>query len=178
MSLALALGILVADVANVSRLTVANAQSESGPYIPVAEATVVGGKIAAVGVMVNGVATDGVFLGSITVVDSLIDDGAKVDNGVLTGDGSGDGVTGVLTGDSNSVTGVLTGDGLTGVLTGDSVTGVLTGDSLSGEEAGGRPATVTGGVVEGDNVTVVDGVITGENLRVVGAIVTGGAYIY
>jgi hypothetical protein len=175
-ALSLALGILVADVANVCRLRAAGAQSNSARrFIPVSRATVVGRRIQAVDVLVNGVATRAAFLGRVRIVDSVI-----YTNGVLTGDNNT--VTGVLTGDNNTVNGVLTGDSnsATGVLTGDSnsVTGVLTGDGVAanGVLTGDGSPTVSGGTVEGDNVRVVDGVITGDNLRLVGTTAAGGLF--
>lgn len=163
MSLGLALGILVADIANVSRVTVASAQTGSGSYVPVADATVYGGKIQAVDVLVDGVPTRAVFLKSIRVVDSVIyDDGSGADNGVLVSDG----YSGVLV--SDGYTGVLVSDGLTGVLVSD-------GNSLSEESGAGGPS-VTGGVLEGENIKIEDGVIHGDDLRVVGATVQGGSY--
>jgi hypothetical protein len=164
MSLALALGILVADIANISRVTVASAQTGSGSYVPVADATVYGGKIQAVDVLVDGVPTRAVFLRSIRVVDSVIyDDGSGADNGVLVSDG---------------YTGVLVSDGLTGVLVSDGLTGVLVsdGNSLSEEGGGAGGPSVTGGVLEGENIKIEDGVIHGDDLRVVGATVQGGSY--
>ena len=163
-TLALSLGILVADLTNLRHVTVVRAQDDlGGSCTVVANATVFGDELAAVDLVVNGVTVTAAFSGSVRVVDSVICNGAlRTDNGVLTGDN----VTGVLTGDN--VTGVLTGDG-----TGSS--GVLTGDNLTG---GGGGVVVSGGVVEGVNVQIVDGVITGGDLRVVGALVTGGSYTY
>ena len=165
MSLALALGILVADIANVSRVTVAAAQTATGDsYVAVADATVVGTRIVALDVIVDGVPTSGVFVGSVQVVDSVLSTEPNVANGVNVGDS--------LTGG-----GVNVGDGATdegGVNVGDGVTGVNVGDGFWGGDDGDSP-TITGGTVEGDNVQVVDGVITGENLKVVGAYVSGSA---
>ena len=154
-TLALSLGILVADLTNLRHVTVVRAQDDlGGSCTVVANATVFGDELAAVDVVVNGVTVTAAFSGSVRVVDSVICNGAlRTDNGVLTGD---------------NVTGVLTGDG-----TGSS--GVLTGDNLTG---GGGSGVVSGGVVEGVNVQIVDGVITGGDLRVVGALVTGGSYTY
>lgn len=191
MAFGLALGILVADLTNVCRVTVADAQRNSaGHFIPVAQATLLGRRIEAVDVLVNGVVTRAAFLGRVRIIDSVISargvltgDGASASgvltgdgnsaDGVLTGDGGGASATGVLTGDGVSSTGVLTGDGNSadGVLTGDgnSADGVLTGD--------GGGASVTGGVVEGDNVRVKDGIIYGENLRVVGTTASGRSFM-
>jgi hypothetical protein len=157
MAFALALGILVADLANVHTLSAVNAQS-AGSASAIAEATVVGTRIAAHDVIIDGVPTSAVFVGSVVVVDSMMLSG---DTAGLSGVNVGDYLappSATESGDDTQVGGVNVGDGLM-------ANGVNVGD--------GSPA-IFGGTVEGDGVKVVDGVITGENLRVVGAVVSGG----
>lgn len=189
LALSLMLGILVADVANLHNLTTAGAQRGS---TPVAAARVVGERIAAQYVLVNGKVVSGVFAGSVEVVDAVVYGAPRGRSGVHVSDVSSSvtgvhvsdnssSVTGVHVSDnSSSVTGVHVSDNsssVTGVHVSDnssSVTGVHVSDvSSSGVHVSDVSYTIVGGVVEGDDVQVVDGVITGTNLRVVGAVVNG-----
>ncbi len=178
MSLSVAIGILVADVAGFGVVGGAQAQinetsspcSNSVPVegvVGVSEASVSGGQISASGVTVNGVAVDGVFAGNVRVVDSTA-------LGTLTQTDAG----GIQTteADFNPCTGgvIISGeiaDGGGVIISGEVADsgGVI----ISGELTASSNLRICGGVVTGDNVQVVDGVITGENLTVVGAIVTG-----
>jgi hypothetical protein len=166
MTLALALGILVADLTNLNTVSTAAAQTTEDTAL-VGEATVVGERIVAQDVLVNGVPTTAVFVGSVKVVDSVLYSG---DVASLSGVNVGDNLmlTGVNVGDNLTLTGVNVGDNLT-------LTGVNVGDNLTanGVNVGDNSPTIFGGVVEGDDVKVVDGIITGENLTVTGAVVGG-----
>jgi hypothetical protein len=71
MSLSLVVGILVCDLTGLRALPAASAQTSAVRSVSVA--TLAGGVIAAKGVVINGVATDAVFLGRVTVSNSVID---------------------------------------------------------------------------------------------------------
>jgi hypothetical protein len=80
-SLSLVVGILVCDLAGLHALPEANAQTSGAHRVaPVAvpAATLAGGVIAAKGVVINGVATDAVFLGKIRVSNSVIESGGGI----------------------------------------------------------------------------------------------------
>jgi hypothetical protein len=80
-SLSLVVGILVCDLAGLHALPEANAQTSGAHRVaPVAvpAATLAGGVIAAKGVVINGVATDAVFLGKIRVSNSVVDAGGGI----------------------------------------------------------------------------------------------------
>ncbi|HEV3470336.1 MAG TPA: hypothetical protein VG148_13505 [Pyrinomonadaceae bacterium] len=162
LSFCLTLGILVADLTN---LHAAAAGAQAGAAA-VADGTVVGHSIAARNVLVNGVATSGVFRGSVRIADSIVYGGGTNLTGIFPHVSEGVSAGGIFPHVSDS----LSDDGIF----------PHTPDSLS---AGGifphvtdtaTGASLTGGVVEGDSVQVVDGVITGQNLRVVGTVVSVG----
>lgn len=147
-SLSLLLGILVADLTNVRGVAVAGAQTGGCvrlPSAPVADATVVGTRITATDVLVNGVVTRAAFAGSVRVVDSI-----------------------VFRGDTTTTNGVFPGVDVSGP------NGVFPGVDVSGTNGVFPGVDIAGGVVHGDDVRVVDGLISGTNLRVVGAVVTAG----
>lgn len=72
MSLSLVVGILVCDLTGMRALPAASAQTVAGRSVPVPVATVAGGVIAARGVVINGVATDAVFVGEIKVSGGVV----------------------------------------------------------------------------------------------------------
>jgi hypothetical protein len=169
MSLALALGILVADLTNLNMLSVAHAQTaDSG--IPVADATVIGSRIFAQDVLIDGVPTSGIIIGSVQVVDAvLLGDTAKA-GGVHVNDATNS-ITGVHVNDlTTSITGVHVND-LTTSITGVHVNDLTT--TVTGVHVNDGAYTIIGGIVEGTDVKLVDGVITGSDLRIVGAAVSG-----
>ena len=192
-SLALALGILVADSANLRSLTTARAQSGRA-FTPLADATLVGARIAARNVLVNGERVSGVFAGSVRVVDSvLIGDQASASgvhvndlnaSGVHVNDESADAGGVHVNDESANAGGVHVNDDkatTSGVHVNDdkvTTSGVHVNDgqaTTSGVHVNDGQATVTGGVVRGIGVRVVNGVITGEDLQVVGAVVREAA---
>lgn len=168
-SLSIMLGILVADLVNVPTLTSARAQR--GARLPVAAGTVVGDRIAATQVLVNGVATNGVFLSRVVVVDSVLAGGDTTTNGIYPSDGvSGYTVNGIYPSDGVSgytVNGIYPSDGVA-PSTVSRLDGIYPSDGLMSQGP-----ELFGGTVEGKDVRVVDGVITGRNLRVVGTVIRG-----
>lgn len=172
-SLLLMFGILVADVANVHTLTAAEAaQARDGRRLPLAAGTVFGGRIEAIDVLVNGVVTSGVFLGSVTVVDSVVvggGGGAQMSTGIYPSDGFQ--VNGIYPSDGYTVQGASQAGGIY-PSDGYSVGGIYPSDGLTSQGT-----QLVGGSVVGSDVRVVDGVITGQNLRVVGTIVQGGTVL-
>jgi hypothetical protein len=196
MSLSLVVGILVCDLTGLRALPAASAQT--GAVRSVSVATLAGGVIAAKGVVINGVATDAVFLGSVTVSNSVIDAGRGITRfGALgasdfyvlgaypSGDpepvngaypsGDPDPVNGAYpSGDPEPVNGAYpSGDP-------DPVNGAypsgdpdpVNGAYPSGVIYGGGGLEVIGGTLQGSNIQVTNGVISGENLVLVGAFVT------
>ena len=86
MSLSLVVGILVCDLTGLRALPAASAQT--GAVRSVSVATLAGGVIAAKGVVINGVATDAVFLGRVTVSNSVLDAGRGITRFSTLGGGS------------------------------------------------------------------------------------------
>jgi hypothetical protein len=180
-SLALALGILVADLTSRPLVPATNAQDSTDCYelstvqdvpvgtsVPIADATLSGGVISARGVIVSGEDTDGVFGDDVRVVNGVIVSGEDV------------------LADGTAVNNETTPCSLRGVIVSGEVLSSF-GVIVSGEDsdvaeeeqsatASGTPTLeIVGGTVEGDNVRVENGVIRGDNLRVVGGYVTGSA---
>ena len=74
-SLSLVVGILVCDLAGAHALPAAHAQTSAAyvfHQVTVPAATLTGSVIAAKGVVINGVATDAVFLGGVRVSNSVV----------------------------------------------------------------------------------------------------------
>ena len=76
MSLSLVVGILVCDLTGLRAVPAASAQTSAVRSVSVA--TLAGTVIAAKGVVINGVATDAVFLGRVTVSNSVLDAGRGI----------------------------------------------------------------------------------------------------
>lgn len=184
MSLSLAFGILVADLTSSAVVPAAAAQTAgyNGGAGIISDAVLVGNQITAQGVLVNGVPTDGVFAGSVRIVQGAVYNGdVPAERGVII---SGDVVPPekgvIISGDIAPPDTLLGDDSLLAAGTSSSKDGViisgdvapsLTGVIISGDIRQAGMTQVIGGVVEGDNVQVINGVISGSNLRVVGAVV-------
>jgi hypothetical protein len=194
MSLSLVVGILVCDLTGLRALPAASAQT-TGAVRSVSVARLAGGVIAAKGIVVNGVATDAVFLGGVTVSNSVVDAGCGItrlgaggayilgaypsgdpdDVGGAYPSGDPDPVSGAYpSGDPDPVSGAYpSGDP-------DPVSGAypsgdpddVNGAYPSGVIYGGGGLEVIGGTLQGSNIQVTNGVVSGENLVLVGAFVT------
>lgn len=172
MSLSLTLGILVADLTNLSSVTAAGAQTRSRGAV-VANGTVVGHSIKATNVLVNGVVTNGVFRGSVAIADSLV---SGVDPAKLTGVMPWDAPTSLSSGGVMPwvATDSISSGGVMPWVATDSLSsnGVMPWDATDSGASASSTLQLTGGVVEGENVQVIGGVITGRNLTVVGTLVS------
>lgn len=181
MALSLAFGILVADLTNLHGVTAAGAQV-APRGTAVANGTVVGSRIRAVNVLVNGVATSGVFRGSVAIADSLVYNGGGgyEDNGIFPHVSEGSSADGIFphVSDSLSAGGIFphVSDSLSaGGIFPHVSEGLSAGGIFPHVAATSPDPQLTGGVVEGDNVRVdKGGNITGGNLKVVGTVVSGG----
>jgi len=173
MSLSLMLGILVADLVNVHSVTAAGAQAgRARGTAVVANGRVISHNIRATNVLVNGVATNGVFRGSVAIVDSLLSgvDPTNITGAYpwdFTGSPSSNGAYPWDDSEAPSGNGAYPWDDSEA----PSGSGAYPWDSPT-DTGGSSGVQLTGGVVEGENVRVIDGVITGENLTVVGTVVS------
>jgi len=171
-SLSLVVGILVCDLTGLHALPAANAQTGAAysGQISVPAATIAGSVIAAKGVVINGVATDAVFLGEVSVSNSVVEGGGVYvlgaypsgDPGSDPEDAGGAYPSGIALPDVNGA--YPSGDPGSGGVESDGAypSGVIYGDGLE----------VVGGTLQGSNIQVTDGVISGDNLVLVGAVVT------
>jgi hypothetical protein len=177
-SLSLVVGILVCDLAGARTLPAAHAQTSAARiYRPVAvpAATLTGSVIAAKGVVINGVATDAVFVGGVSVSNSVVQAAGGVEVSGAFPSGDPDPVNGAFpSGDPDPVTGAFPSgdpDPVTGAFpSGDPVE--LQGAFPSGVIYSGGGLEVIGGTLEGSNIQVTNGVISGDNLVLVGACIT------
>lgn len=193
-SLSLVAGILVCDLAG--SLPSAHAQTGARRVLSVAvpSGTLSGTMIVAKGVVINGVATDAVFLGGVGISDSHVlgafpsgeidpVNGAfpsgEIDpaNGAFPS-GEIDPVNGAFpSGEIDPVSGAFPSgevEPANGAFPSGEVEPVeLQGAFPSGNiTAGASGLQVIGGTLQGSNIRVINGMITGDNLVLVGAYVT------
>jgi hypothetical protein len=189
-SLTLVVGILVAGLTNSRVIPAASAAKVTSRAAN--DGTLVAGLITATGVVINGVATDGVFVSSVGIGHSVVESpcgiaalgGGVYALGVITSGNRADGSpskTGVITSgeiaapsspgpgdDSPSVTGVITSGEIAAPNTQPSKTGVITSGEIA---APNTPPSATGVITsgelpDGDGPVSANGVITSGNFYV------------
>ena len=195
MSLSLVVGILVCDLTGLRALPAASAQT--GAVRSVSVATLAGGVIAAKGVVINGVATDAVFVGGVNVSNSVLD----ASRGITRFNSATSGGVYILGAypapgpepvegaypapGPEPVEGAYPAPGpepVEGAYPAPGPKPVEGAYPAPGPEpvGGAYPAPVViagdgveviGGTLQGENIQVTDGVITGEHLVLVGAYV-------
>ena len=183
MSLSLVVGILVCDLSGATPTAHAQTGAPRVFTVAVPAATLSGSVIAAKGIVINGVATDAVFMGGVQVSDSVVQSvgGMQVfgafpsgtgsdlqpQDGAFPSGGAPDTIDGAFpSGNIGPANGAFpSGNGGTVDLDGAFPSGNVVIYSSSG-------LMVTGGTLQGSNIQVVDGVVSGENLVLVGACVT------
>lgn len=174
-SLALALGILVADLTGRPLVPAAEAQDSSdctgqfavkgvpvGTAVPISEGTLKGGPIALRGVIVSGDEVDAIVDGDLLIADGVLfgDDTVRADGLVVDGGATPCTNSVIVSGEVVSAFGVI-----------------VSGDDEGSNDGPGAPAEfeVFGGTIEGDNLRVEGGVLRGDNLRLVGGHVKGSS---
>jgi hypothetical protein len=194
-SLLFVMGILAADLTKARIVPAAKAQGRSTPVtisLSVANARLKGGRIIARGVVVNGVATDALFVGKVGIANSvLVSDGSIGFDGIVASGESSvqrDGI--VASGESSVQTDGIVASGELSVQTDGIVASGESSVQTDGIVASGESATqggtvvggditaagdveIAGGVVSGGNVRVVEGIIRGDDLTVSSAVVSG-----
>jgi hypothetical protein len=171
MSLTLVVGILVCDLTGLRALPAASAQT--GAVRSVSVATLAGGVIAAKGVVINGVATDAVFLGGVKVSNSVIDAGRGITRFGALGVGGVYVLGAYPSGDPEPVNGAYpSGDP-------DPVNGAYPSgdpDPVSGAYPSGDPEPVNGAYPSGDPEPVNGAYPSGDPDDVSGAYPSGVIY--
>jgi hypothetical protein len=194
MSLTLVVGILVCDLTGLRDLPAASAQTSASRSVSVAR--LAGGVIAAKGVVINGVATDAVFLGGVEVSNSVVDAGRGITRFGTGGvyilgaypSGNPDDVGGAYpSGDPDDVNGAYPSgeiDPVSGAYPSgeiDPVNGAYPSgeiDPANGAYPSGNPEDVGGaypsGVIYGSGgLEVVGGTLQGSNIQVTNGVITG-----
>jgi hypothetical protein len=197
MSLSLVVGILVCDLTGLRALPAASAQT--GASRSVSAARLAGGVIAAKGVVINGVATDAVFLGGVKVSNSVLDAGRGITRLGAAGtggvyilgaypSGNPDDVNGAYpSGNPDDVNGAYPSgeiDPVSGAYPSgeiDPVNGAYPSgnpDDVNGAYPSGNPDDVSGaypsGVIYGGGgLEVVGGTLQGTNIQVTNGVITG-----
>jgi hypothetical protein len=171
-SLSLVVGILVCDLAGAHALPAAHAQTSAAQVfhqVTVPAATLAGSVIAAKGVVINGVATNAVFLGGVRVSNSVV----QASGGVYVSGAFPSGVGDIEPHDGAFPSGVGDPDLVDGAFpSGVGGTVEIDGAFPSGIISSNGALEVIGGRLEGSNIQVTNGVVSGENLVLVGACVT------
>jgi hypothetical protein len=185
MSLSLVVGILVCDLTGMRAFPAASAQTASVLSVPTSAATVSGGVITARGVLINGVVTDAVFVGSVNVSNSVLDTSRGVARFASATSG-GVYILGAYPAPAPEPVGgaypAPAPEPIEGAYPAPAPEPVDGAYPAPGPEpvGGAYPAPVIivgdgleviGGALQGDNIQVTGGVITGENLVLVGAYV-------
>jgi hypothetical protein len=170
-SLSLVVGILVCDLAGARALPAAHAQTSAAHVfhqVTVSVATLAGSVIAAKGVVINGVATDAVFLGGVRVSNSVV----QATGGVYVSGAFPSGVGDIVPTDGAFPSG-YDPDLVDGAFpSGVGGTVEIEGAFPSGIISSGGGLAVIGGTLEGSNIQVTNGVVSGDDLVLVGACVT------
>lgn len=178
-SLSLVVGILVCDLTGATPSAHAQTGAPHVYSVTVSAARLTGSVIAAKGVMINGVATDAVFVGGIKLSNSVIQSGDGVYvTGAFPSGGGDDTAEGAfpsgIVGDEPTEGAFPSGDEPTdgafpsGIVGEDLTEGAFPSGIISSD----GDVTVIGGTLQGTNIQVTNGVISGENLVLVGAYVT------